>query len=161
MRTHLPKQTLRAVEWPVLLAEGQPEALLFCADSRTYLLHPTRDGYAWAVLDFGFTASAKIGGPNDEVWEASWLHALGADLGSAYEVEGSVWKEELRSVNATHVSYDQEYWGRMKHYVFIFRERVFECLSLGFTVSRCNSPLYKVIGGLASGVRTTREVDNA
>ena len=87
-----------------------------------------------ALVEFFGCSSAKLGSPNDEVFEGHPLNGKGLNGYSAQRVVNSRWLAELEAINSVHRCYDPEVWRRRNHYVFWFHDTTFECVAESFTV---------------------------
>ena len=87
-----------------------------------------------ALVEFFGRASAKLGSPNDEVFEGHPLSGKGLDGYTAQRVVNSRWLAELEAINGVHRCYDPARWRNLNHYVLWFHDSTFECVAESFTV---------------------------
>lgn len=87
-----------------------------------------------ALVEFQSCVSAKLGTPNDEVFEGHPLDGRGLDAYTAQLVVNSPWLAELERINRVHVGYRSERWRSLKHYVFWFHDTTFECVAESYSV---------------------------
>lgn len=130
---------------PHVLASGRRTILIYLADT----FDPDWDGSFVSVIDpkasdpqplviveFAGCYIHKFGGPNDEVfgglpWEGRGLNAYGA-----YVIKNSLWLAEMKAVNSVHPYYSESTYSRLKHYVLLFHDEMFECLAERFELER-------------------------
>ena len=86
-------------------------------------------------MEFEGCVSAKLGSPNEEIFQGHPLHGRGLESYTAQEVKNSIWLAELEAINKAHEHYDPERWVDQKHFVFWFHDSTFECVASGFTVN--------------------------
>jgi hypothetical protein len=87
-----------------------------------------------ALVEFVGCVSAKLGSPNDEVFEGHPLYGKGLDGYTAQEVMNSHWLAELEAINRIHRCYDPARWRKLKHYILWFHDTTFECVAESFKV---------------------------
>ncbi len=87
-----------------------------------------------ALVEFHGCASARLGSPNDEVFEGHPLSGKGLDGYTAQRVVNSRWLAELEAINGVHRCYDPARWRNLNHYVLWFHDSTFECIARSFTV---------------------------
>ncbi len=66
-----------------------------------------------ALVEFFRCSSAKLGSPNDEVFEGHPLSGKGLDGYTAQRVMNSKWLAELEAINRVHRCYDPALWRKM------------------------------------------------
>jgi len=125
-------EELKEIEWPECDSVSYMDAMVFSDGNNVYLLYPCQNEVATVCVSFIYPWSVKYGSPNDEVIDAHPYKILGLQLGSAYIVLHSKWKSELEEINATHSQYDEAHWKELKHYVFMFKDYMFECVALKY-----------------------------
>lgn len=148
------------VDFPVEWDIGAPLPHLLVNDSRCFLSfyarvpRPGWDGTTitridpadsepvpLALVEFQRCASAKLGGPNDEVMQGHPLAGKGMHSYSAQEVVNSPWIAELEAINSVHEYYDHARWRRLRHFVFWFHDSTFECVAESFEVELRNESM--------------------
>lgn len=87
-----------------------------------------------ALVEFTSCRSARLGAPNDEVFEGHPLAGKGLDEYSAQLVKNSRWIQELQAINSVHRMYNPDAWRDLNHYVLWFHDSTFECIAKSFTV---------------------------
>ena len=87
-----------------------------------------------ALVEFIGCASAKLGSPNDEVFEGHPLNGKGLHGYTAQRVMNSKWLAELEAINSVHSYYDATRWRKLNHYIFWFHDTTFECVAESFRV---------------------------
>jgi hypothetical protein len=141
------------LDFPVTWDRGAPLPQLLRNDYRCFLAFfvyeadPNWDGtYATvkdpgddsveslALVEFRGCVSAKLGSPNDEVFNGHPLHGKGLDGYTAQEVQHSRWLAELEAINSVHRGYDPAFWRGLHHYVLWFHDTTFECVAESFKV---------------------------
>lgn len=124
-------------EFPVRWDIGAPLPHLVVNDHRAFLVFYLRSPDArppLALVEFHRCISARLGGPNDEVFEGHPLSGRGLAPYTAQLVRNSRWVAELEAINRVHRGYRAEYWTDRKHYVLWFHDSTFECIAESFTV---------------------------
>lgn len=141
------------LEFPVQWDTGAPLPPLIASDYRTFLafyvrdVDPNWDGTyvtikdpgdgsveTLALVEFQNCLSAKLGDPNDEVFEGHPLSGKGLDGYTAQRVVNSRWLAELEATNSVHHCYRPEVWRSLNHYVLWFHDSTFECIARSFSV---------------------------
>ena len=141
------------LDFPVLWDTGAPLPHVIQNDYKTFLTFyvreadPNWDGSyvtvkdpgdgsveTLALVEFFGCSSAKLGSPNDEVFEGHPLNGKGLDGYTAQRVVNSRWLAELEAVNSVHRCYDPARWRNLNHYVFWFHDSTFECVAESFKV---------------------------
>jgi hypothetical protein len=87
-----------------------------------------------ALVEFFHCISARLGTPNDEVFDGHPLYGKGLDGYTAQKVENSRWLAELEAINRIHRCYDPDRWRELEHYVFWFHDSTFECVAESYKV---------------------------
>lgn len=87
-----------------------------------------------ALVEFKSCVSAKLGAPNDEVFEGHPLNGKGLDSYTAQRVVNSRWIKEIESINSVHRGYDPSMWKNLTHFVFWFHDSTFECIAESYKV---------------------------
>lgn len=135
---------------------GAPLPCLLSNDRKTFLLFhladPRPGGSSIAVVDSGDAIprkmaavefkrclSAKMGTPNDEVLEGHPLHGKGLEPYRPLSVVNSPWIKELETINSVHSQYRPEHWKNLHHYIFGFKDRIFECVAQSFVVEELST----------------------
>jgi hypothetical protein len=161
------------IDFPVKWDTGAPMPHLFVTDNRALLAFllsepdPEWDGtnprerspaekepLPLALVEFEWCLSAKLGGPNDEVFSGHPLAGRGLAAYTAQRVVNSRWLEELDTINSVHPRYSQETWRDLQHYIFWFHDTTFECLAESFKVEvhriRMSDLLHQMVERLIS-----------
>ena len=86
------------------------------------------------LVEFDFCISAKLGAPNDEVFEGHPLNGKGLEAYGAQRVVNSQWLKELEKINSVHRMYRPESWRDRTHFVFWFHDSTFECVARSYKV---------------------------
>jgi hypothetical protein len=152
------------LDFPVTWDTGAPSPHLIKNDYRTYLaflvneVDPHWDGIyikaknpnakfvqTLALVTFQGCSSAKLGSPNDEVFEGHPLAGKGMDGYSAQIIENSPWIAEVEAINKVHTQYNPERWRNRKHYIFWFHDSTFECIADSFTVELYQESIYQML----------------
>lgn len=141
------------IDFPVAWDVGAPLPHLFMNDYKGYLIFyvksvdPNWDGTYTTVIDtasdkitslalveFEHCTSAKLGSPNDEVFEGHPLYGKGLELYAPMQIMNSNWIKEIQNINSVHRNYNPENWKDMKHFFFGFHDTTFECIADSFKV---------------------------
>lgn len=134
--------------WQPIWSSGAPSPHVLSSSHTTLLLYmvaendPTWDGTTarlvdpstehaerLAVVDFKGAYGHRFGGPNDEVWSGHPLYGKGLQPYSAHLVVNSSWIAAERTVNSVHPGFRPERWERLRHYLLLFHDEIFECLA--------------------------------
>ncbi len=86
------------------------------------------------VLKFINCLKQTFGMPGDETLRGYRYYALGMRPYSFYELNGSDWIEELRSIDRAHPRFNPDKWTHYKHYIITFHDSMFECVAQGFEI---------------------------
>jgi hypothetical protein len=155
------------VDFPVAWDIGAPLPHLLQNDNRAFLAFFVRDNDphwdgtsvtvrdpasatrpAIAVVEFLGCCSARLGDPNDEVFEGHRLNGRGLDAYTAQEVVNSSWIAELDRINRVHDRYDASRWKKLHHYIFWFHDSTFECVAQSFQVEVVDVRLAEVLANV-------------
>ena len=102
-----------------------------------------------ALVEFDFCYSARLGAPNDEVFEGHPLAGKGLDGYTAQLVKNSRWIHELETINSVHRMYDPDSWRDLNHYVFWFHDSTFECVARSYKVETYRESLGEMLARMA------------
>lgn len=86
------------------------------------------------LVEFNRCMSAKLGAPNDEVFEGHPLNGKGLEAYGAQRVVNSRWLKEVEKINSVHRMYRPESWRDLHHFIFWFHDSTFECLAQSYKV---------------------------
>src|SRR5262249_17286517 len=92
------------------------------------------------LVEFDDCVAAKLGAPNDEVFDGHPLNGRGREPYAAQRVVNSRWLRELEAINSVHHCYRPESWRDWNHFIFLFHDSAVEWLA----------QLYKIEGHRAS-----------
>lgn len=87
------------------------------------------------LVEFNGCISAKLGAPNDEVFNGHPLWGRGLEGYQAQRVVNSRWVKQLEAINSVHSYYSPERWQDLFHFVFWFHDSTFECVAESFEVT--------------------------
>jgi hypothetical protein len=140
--------TCMPVSWQPPWSTGAPCPHVLSSGHKTLLLYMVEDNDpAWdgtnarlvdsssegnerlAVIDFKRAYGYRFGGPNDEVWNGHPLHGKGLEPYGAHLVMNSPWIAAERKVNSVRTQFRPDRWERLRHYLLLFHDNVFECLA--------------------------------
>ncbi len=99
-----------------------------------------------ALVEFVGCVSARLGSPDDEVFQGHPLYGKGLETYTAQEVLNSRWLAELEAINHVHRSYNPERWRRLHHYVLWFHDTTFDCVAESFKVELYRESLADLLG---------------
>lgn len=151
------------IEFPARWDAGAPCPQLVTNDAHALLVFylrvddPNWDGSSVKVRDektdhqpiglvtFSDCYSAKLGAPNDEVFEGHPLDGHGLEAYGAQEVINSHWILEIKKINSVHRCYDADSWHGLHHYIFWFHDSTFECIARGFEFETLHSKMPDVL----------------
>ena len=141
------------LDFPVKWDAGCPLPHLLCNDYKALLAFIVRENKpGWdgssveivsgrneksrplALVEFPLCTAAKLGSPNDEVFDGHPLYGRGMDDYTAQRVMNSHWLAEIEAINKVHHCYNPAFWRERNHYVFWFHDTTFECIATSFTV---------------------------
>lgn len=148
------------IDFPVQWDTGAPLPYMLQNDYRTFLVFFMREiDQSWdgsytsirhpdspslsnlAVVEFQGCVSAKMGGPNDEVFHGHPLYGKGLEAYRPLRVENSPWIKELEKINSVHSRYNSERWRNLNHYIFGFHDSTVECIASSLKVTRKSTDL--------------------
>lgn len=86
------------------------------------------------LVEFELCISARLGDPNDEVFEGHSLSGRGLEAYGAQRVVNSRWLRELEAINSVHRMYRPESWRDFTHFIFWFHDSTFECVARSYKV---------------------------
>ncbi len=141
------------IDFPVAWDVGAPLPHLFLNGHKAYLIFyvksvdPNWDGTyttivdtasdkvtSLALVEFEHCTSAKLGSPNDEVFEGHPLFGKGLELYAPMQIMNSNWIKEIQNINSVHSNYNPKNWENAKHFFFGFHDDTFECIARSFKV---------------------------
>jgi hypothetical protein len=99
-----------------------------------------------ALVEFDSCVSAKLGAPNEEVFEGHPLNGKGLEPYSAQRVVNSRWLKEIEGINSVHRMYRPESWRDRTHFIFWFHDSTFECLARSYKVETYRASMKEVLG---------------
>ena len=159
------EQYAETIEFPVEWDTGAPLPQLLVNDYRALLAFlvnvpdPAWDGTyvtvtdltsgqpeSLALVEFEHCRSAKLGTPNDEVFNGHLLYGKGMEPYSAQRVVNSEWLRELERINSVHSMYRPASWRNLNHYVFWFHDTTFECVAESFRVQTFRENMKSLLG---------------
>lgn len=86
------------------------------------------------LVEFDLCISARLGDPNDEVFEGHPLNGRGLEAYGAQRVVNSRLIRELEAINRVHRQYRPEGWRDFTHFIFWFHDSTFECVARSYKV---------------------------
>jgi len=98
-----------------------------------------------ALVEFEKCRSAKLGAPNDEVFEGHPLEGRGLEGYTSQIVQNSQWLAEIEDINKIHRMYNADRWRDAKHFVFWFHDSTFECIADSYKVEVLQKPLTDIL----------------
>jgi hypothetical protein len=102
-----------------------------------------------ALVEFEFCISARLGAPNDEVFEGHPLNGKGLEPSTAQRVVNSRWLKEIEAINSVHRMYRPESWRDRTHYIFWFHDSTFECVARSYKVETHRVSMKELLGRMA------------
>jgi hypothetical protein len=102
------------------------------------------------LVEFEHCLSAKLGTPNDEVFNGHPLNGKGLKAYSAQRVVNSRWIKELQAINSVHCGYRADSWNDLNHYIFWFHDTTFECVARSFSVETFRESFRDMLFRIAS-----------
>jgi hypothetical protein len=98
------------------------------------------------LVEFTRCISAKLGAPNDEVFEGHPLNGKGLEAYGAQRVVNSRWLKEVEKINSVHRMYRPESWRDLHHFIFWFHDSTFECLAESYKVETHRISMKALLG---------------
>lgn len=98
------------------------------------------------LVQFEHCISAKLGAPNDEVFEGHPLFGRGAEAYRAQRVVNSRWIKELEAINSVHRRYNPQMWRELSHFIFWFHDSTFESVARSFKVETHRTSMRMLLG---------------
>jgi hypothetical protein len=99
------------------------------------MVGPTTEGEPVALIRFDLCLARQFGPPNDEAFAGHPLASRGLERYGAFEVSSSSWARRLETMNRVHPSHRPERYATLRHLIFTFHDKTFECLCKGFSVT--------------------------
>ncbi len=165
--SHMPSRC----DFPVRWNTGAPLPHLIRNDHRTFLAFLVRvpdpgwDGSyvtikspadttaePLALVEFQGCISAKLGAPNDEVFDGHPLQGRGLEAYTAQIVLNSPWLAELERINSVHQGYRPQSWKSLSHYVFWFHDSTFECVAQSYSVEVFQESFSALLGSVCARI---------
>jgi hypothetical protein len=140
-----------ACDWAYLWDPNDPSPHVLSSALRAYLIYKVNE---WklsevspysssentiaepviALVEFTHCDAHRFSNINEEVLTGHPLWGKGLDLYGAHEVIHSQWLAEVQRINMVHKHYNPQQCERLKHYLLIFRDNIFECLADGYKI---------------------------
>lgn len=126
---------------PYLIVNDQKTLLTFLVDepdpnwdgtSVTVKLPSDGRPQPLALVEFIQCHAAKLGHPNDEVFEGHRLHGRGSERYKPQIVRNSKWLAESEKNASIHRQHDPRKWRNLNHYIFWFHDSTFECIAASY-----------------------------
>ncbi|WP_414664853.1 hypothetical protein [Horticoccus sp. 23ND18S-11] len=117
-------------EQPSVVSDGFHLKLLF--DSKLPIVAGGKVSKLITAVRFKTAIACYFGLPNDEALSGHPLYEQGLEPYRAYEVRGSSWIAELSRRNAVHPNHRSDSFDEMHHYLFTFKDELFECVASGY-----------------------------
>ncbi len=102
-----------------------------------------------ALVEFERCVSAKLGSPNDEVFNGHPLFGKGIQGYTAQRVCNSRWLREIETINSVHFMYRPEFWRDLKHFIFWFHDSTYECIARSYKVETHRVSMKDLLGMMA------------
>jgi hypothetical protein len=148
------------LDFPAIWDAGTPLPHLFCNDDKallTFIVREAKPGVdgssveivapadkkvrPLALVEFMPCTAAKLGSPNDEVFDGHPLQGRGLEAYTAQRVVNSRWLAEIEAINKVHHGYDPNFWRKRNHFIFWFHDTTFECIAESFKVDLCRESM--------------------
>lgn len=150
-----------ACDWAFLWDAGDPSPHVFSSELRTYLIYRAREGELSkvslnsgsdstvdepliALTEFAHCYACRFSNINEEVLTGHPLYGKGLDFYGAHEVIHSQWLAEVRRINMVHEHYNPQQWAKLRHYLLVFHDSIFECLADGYKIEGLRDDLEHV-----------------
>jgi hypothetical protein len=89
------------------------------------------DGEQYAIVKFIRPRAHYFGSPSDETITGHPLWELGLRPYGVFEVRNSSWIRALERMNGVHPNHDPSRFTALRHFVFTFHDKTFECVANG------------------------------
>lgn len=144
--------------FPLRWHVGAPLPQLMVNDSRALLafvlVDPDPQGYEeeeqLALVEFEGCLSARLGTPNDEVFQGHPLYRRGLEAYSAQRIVNSRWLKELEAITSVNGRDRPGRFRGLTHYVFWFHDSTFESAARSFTVETFRTSMTALLGMMAA-----------
>jgi hypothetical protein len=138
------------LDFPIQWDTGTPSPHLMMNDHRAFLTFYVNEldddsVEMLAVVEFNHCVSARMGAPNDEVFHGHPLYGKGFEFYAAQLVQNSAWLAQLETVNKVHRQYNPQRWQNLKHYIFWFHDKTFECIARSYKVETFRTTMSDLI----------------
>jgi hypothetical protein len=101
---------------------------------------------ALGLVEFDCCISARLGAPNDEVFEGHPLSGKGLEAYGAQRVVNSRWIKEIEKINSVHRMYLPESWREHTHFIFWFHDSTFECIARSYKAETHRISMKEMLG---------------
>lgn len=81
------------------------------------------------------------------------LHGRGLEPYAAHLIANSRWIADLTRINAVHDLYKPDAWSRVRHYLLVFKEDIFECIARDHRIERIDVTMHDAVAIIASRLR--------
>jgi hypothetical protein len=105
-----------------------------------------------ALVEFHGPYAHMFGPPNDEAFTGHPLASRGLDPYGVFEVKESSWIRCLERMNSVHPYHKPDLFATLKHFVFSFHDRSFECIAESFELSVHHGSVASVLNSLPDEV---------
>lgn len=99
-----------------------------------------------ALVEFERCISARLGAPNDEVFDGHPLSGMGLETYRAQRVVNSRWLKEIEAINSVHRMFNPDSWHDLQHFIFWFHDSTFECLARSYKVESHRVSMRELLG---------------
>jgi hypothetical protein len=103
-----------------------------------------------AIVRFAPSVAHMFGPPNDEAFSGHPLARRGLEPYSASEVTESSWIRKLERMNSVHPQHRPESYRSLRHLIFAFHDRTFECVCRGFDIRLTRGTLRGTVPAMAA-----------
>jgi hypothetical protein len=141
-----------ACEWMYLWDPNDPSPHVLSSGLGTYLIYYVNEWKltevslssgskstvvepASAFVEFAQCYACRLSSINEEILTGHPLWGKGLDLYGAHIVVHSQWFAEVQRINMVHKRYHPQHWERLKHYLLVFHDNIFECLADSYDVA--------------------------
>ncbi len=91
-----------------------------------------------AVVRFHNCIAVRMGNPSSDALRNHSLHHKGLMVNTAHTVQSSRWISELEALNNGTNHFEPGEWKTFHHYLFTFRDGIFECVAKSYNIETSN-----------------------
>ncbi len=105
-----------------------------------------------AVISLDSCLAHMFGPPDDETFDGHPLDARGLAPYNIFEVRNSSWIRSLERINSVHPLHDPARFEKYRHFIFLFNNITFECVTEGFDCRVQTGSVFSTLEELARNI---------